>query len=180
MRGVDDLSTRQDLEQISASAREMAGVISTLLDLARAGSAGTVGSTCTAAEVMATLRSSVPESVSLVDESGASTARIAAPAGLVARAVAPLLDNAARHAAGQITVTAAEQRSNVVLTVADDGPGVPDRVRETLFDPGVTYGTGGAGLGLGIARRVARSFGADITVGTPTTGAAFVVTLPRH
>jgi two-component system OmpR family sensor kinase len=180
MRGVDDPATRQDLEQISASARAMAGVISTLLDIAREGSAGAVASTCTAAEVLADLHGSVPEPLKLVDESGRSTARVAAPAALLTRAVAPLLDNAARHAAGTVTVTAVDRPSSVVLTVADHGPGVSDRVRETMFEPGVTDGTGGAGLGLGIARRVARSFGADIAVGTPSTGAAFVVTLPRR
>jgi signal transduction histidine kinase len=180
MRGVDDPKTHEDLEQISASAREMAGVISTLLDLAREGSAGAVGSTCTAAEVMAALRSSVPESVPLLEESNGSSARIAAPTGLVARAVAPLLDNAVRHAASRITLTAADRPSSVVMTVADDGPGVPERVGDTLFEPGVTDGTGGAGLGLGIARRVARSFGAEITVSPQPVGAAFVITLPRR
>jgi signal transduction histidine kinase len=68
----------------------------------------------------------------------------------------------------------------VTLSVIDDGPGVSPAIRETLFEPGTTYGTGGAGLGLGIARRVARSFGGDIAVLTPVSGAAFELTVPRR
>ncbi|HCB05483.1 MAG TPA: sensor histidine kinase, partial [Nocardioides bacterium] len=65
--------------------------------------------------------------------------------------------------------------------VADDGEGVASAVREQLFQPGVTNGSGGAGLGLGIARRVARSFGGEIDLlDAGPEGAAFRVTLPRR
>lgn len=51
-----------------------------------------------------------------------------------------------------------------VVEVWDQGPGVPDEVRETLFDPFVTTKPGGTGLGLAIASRVARAHGADVEV----------------
>ena len=53
-------------------------------------------------------------------------------------------------------------------------------MREQLFQPGVTHGSGGAGLGLGIARRVARSFGGEIDLVPGREGAAFRLTLPRR
>ncbi|MEO6509409.1 MAG: ATP-binding protein, partial [Nocardioides sp.] len=72
-----------------------------------------------------------------------------------------------------------DDADHVRLVVSDDGDGVADVVRDQLFEPGVTNGTGGAGLGLGIARRVARSFGGDIDLAPLEDGTSFVVTLPR-
>ena len=64
--------------------------------------------------------------------------------------------------------------------MADDGPGVAEERRDDVFEPGVTYREGGAGLGLGIARRVARSFGGEITLAEGNGGACFVVSMPRR
>jgi two-component system, OmpR family, sensor kinase len=180
MRGVEDPEDREDFEEIAASAREMSAVIRTLLDIAREGSAGGKGQTCTVAEVMAGLAGSLGDRVRVDDRTGESSARIAAPPELVVRAVAPLVDNAVRHAHEQVTFTAADGPDHVRLVVADDGDGVAESVRTRLFEPGVTNGAGGAGLGLGIARRVARSFGGEIDLDPDAAGAAFVVTMPRR
>jgi signal transduction histidine kinase len=91
-----------------------------------------------------------------------------------------LIDNAVHHARGGIVLTAVDRPDVVELTVFDDGPGVADELREDVFQPGVTYREGGAGLGLGIARRVARSFGGEITLAEGTAGACFVVSMPRR
>ena len=180
LHGVDDPEIRAFLLQISSSARVMGGVISTLLDIAREGSLETRDSTCTVAEVMEAIVPALPEGIELQDDTRGSTARIAAPSGLVARAVQPLVDNATRHATRQVTLHAVDGAERILLTVADDGPGVADGIRDSLFEPGVTGHDGGAGLGLGIAIRVARSFGADITVAGPASGSAFTVSLPRR
>jgi signal transduction histidine kinase len=118
--------------------------------------------------------------VAVDDRTGNSSARIAAPRALVIRAVAPVVDNAIRHARGQITFTASDHADHVELVVADDGVGVAEEMRQSLFQPGATQGTAGAGLGLGIARRVVRSFGGDIRLDQDAEGAAFVVTMPRR
>jgi signal transduction histidine kinase len=157
----------------------MGGVISTLLDIAREGPLDTLVSTCTVADVVQAIVASLPEGIELHDETRGSTARIAAPSGLVARAVQPLVDNATDYATARVTLQAVDGPERILVTVADDGPGVSDRIRDTLFDPGVSD-RGGAGLGLGIAMRVARSFGADIIVGAPAVGSAFTVSLPRR
>ncbi len=179
LRGVRDAATRQDLEQISASAREMSAVITTLLDLARDESPSSRRRTCTVADLVPALVTAAG-AVPVEDRTGSSSASIAAPRDLVVRAILPLVDNASQHARGGIVLTATDGPDVVELTVSDDGPGVdPDR-REEVFQPGVTYREGGAGLGLGIARRVARSFGGEITLAESTGGACFVVSMPRR
>jgi two-component system, OmpR family, sensor kinase len=132
------------------------------------------------AEVMAGLSGSVDERLVVDDHTGSSSARIAAPRDLVVRAVAPLVDNAARHARRRITFTASDQPDRVELVVADDGAGVAESLKDRLFEPGATTHNGGAGLGLGIARRLARSFGGEIDLEPVSDGAAFVVTMPRR
>jgi two-component system, OmpR family, sensor kinase len=180
MRGVDDPDVRRDLEQISGSAHDMAEVITTLLDLARDRSASSATRTCSIAEVLAIVRTRAPAGVELVEEIGGSSARVAAPAELVARAMMPLVDNAVRHASSRVVIRATDGQDAVALVVSDDGPGVSDSIRDSLFEPGRTEGTGGSGLGLGIARRVARSFGADVHLLPAASGAVFELTLPRR
>ena len=179
MRGVRDDEDREDFEQIRDSAREMSAVIQTLLDIAREGATAAHDQTCTIADVMPGLLPA-DDQVDVEDRTGESSGRVAAPRDLVVRAVAPLVDNAVRHARHRITFTAVDRADHVELVVADDGPGVAEGMRDSLFLPGATQGTGGAGLGLGIARRVARSFGGDIELVLDATGAAFAVTLPRR
>ena len=180
LRGVPDPATRLDLEQISASAHEMSAVITTLLDLARDESPSSRRRTCTVADLVPALVAAAAGAVPVEDRTGTSSASIAAPRDLVVRAILPLIDNAVHHARGGIVLTAVDRPDVVELTVADDGPGVADERREDVFDPGVTYREGGAGLGLGIARRVARSFGGEITLAEGTAGACFVVSMPRR
>jgi two-component system OmpR family sensor kinase len=180
LRGVPDPATRQDIEQISASAREMSAVITTLLDLARDETPSSRRRTCTVEDLVPALVAAANDSVVVEDRTQASSASIAAPRDLVVRAILPLVDNAVHHARSRITLTAIDRPDAVELTVADDGPGVDGEARESIFEPGVTYRDGGAGLGLGIARRVARSFGGEVTVADRPGGASFVVSMPRR
>jgi two-component system OmpR family sensor kinase len=180
LRGVADPATREDLEQISASAREMNAVITTLLELARDESSDAARHTCTVADLVPALVSDAG-SLAVVNRTAGSAASIAAPRDLVVRAIRPLVDNAVQHARSTITLAAVDRPDRVELIVADDGPGVDGELRDQIFDPGVTFRQGGAGLGLGIARRVARSFGGEITLAQQNgAGAAFVVTMPRR
>jgi signal transduction histidine kinase len=180
MRGVSNDDDREDFEEIAASAREMSTVIRTLLDIAREEVGANHEQTCTVADVMPGLLGLLDDRAAVDDRTAGSSARIAAPRDLVVRAVAPLVDNAVRHARSRITFRARDLRDHVELVVADDGTGVDETISQTLFTPGATHDTGGAGLGLGIARRVARSFGADIELDPDADGAAFVVTMPRR
>ncbi|WP_443058232.1 ATP-binding protein [Streptomyces sp. NBC_00820] len=95
-------------------------------------------------------------------------------------------DNAQRHAAGAVAVTVAVEGDDVVLTVRDDGPGVTPQDRERVFerfvrlDEARSRDSGGAGLGLAIARDVVRRHGGSLAVGgAPGEGAVFRAGLPR-
>ncbi|HEY0642421.1 MAG TPA: HAMP domain-containing sensor histidine kinase, partial [Nocardioides sp.] len=179
LRGVHDEALREDLRQISASARDMAGVITTLLDAARDSTA--TGRTCRVEDVVPGLVALVADRVEVVDRTGGSSARIAAPADLVVRAVAPVVDNAARHARHRVVLEAVDHPDRVELVVSDDGEGVDASVREHLFEPGVSSRSRGAGLGLGISRRLARSFGGEVGLDPPVgAGTTFRVRLPRR
>ncbi|OZM83672.1 HAMP domain-containing sensor histidine kinase [Pseudonocardia sp. MH-G8] len=105
-------------------------------------------------------------------------------ASRLAQVLGNLLDNARRHAGpGAVTVTVSAGHPATVL-VADDGPGVPPQDRERIFDRLVRLdeargGDGGAGLGLAIARGIARAHGGDLRCVDPPSGrgAAFELAL---
>jgi signal transduction histidine kinase len=96
-----------------------------------------------------------------------------------------LIDNAARHAAHRIQITIRNQDAWVVLTVHDDGPGVPTEDAERIFerfvrlDDARSRDHGGTGLGLAIARDLAHRHGGTLTLAPRTLGACFQLRLPR-
>ncbi|WP_328491616.1 HAMP domain-containing histidine kinase [Streptomyces sp. NBC_00414] len=96
-----------------------------------------------------------------------------------------LVDNAARHAAHRIQITIRNQDDWVVLTVHDDGPGVPTEDAERIFerfvrlDDARSRDQGGTGLGLAIARDLAHRHRGTLTLTPRTLGACFQLRLPR-
>jgi signal transduction histidine kinase len=102
------------------------------------------------------------------------------------RIVRNLVDNAARHARRTVSLTLAGPDGTAEITVADDGPGIPDADRERVFERFVRLDEdrsrqrGGAGLGLPIARELVVAHGGTVAVGSaPGGGAQFHVALPR-
>jgi len=118
-----------------------------------------------------------------VDTSAVSGAQVVGNSGQLARAVHNLLDNAVRHAGSTVTVTLHENDSSAVLTVTDDGPGIPAAERAHLFDRFARGGDararddGGTGLGLAITYEVVVGHGGSIVVDN-APGAQFTVSLP--
>jgi signal transduction histidine kinase len=97
---------------------------------------------------------------------------------VVRRALAPLVDNARRHARDRVVLELSAGPGRVRVAVRDDGPGLEPGLADRAFDPGVRGADGdGAGLGLPLARRLARSCGGDVTAG-PGPGGCFVLELP--
>ena len=97
-----------------------------------------------------------------------------------------LLDNACKYGAsgGEVTVRLHAQGDGVELRVQDRGPGVPAEQRERIFekfhrvDDTLTAEKGGAGLGLSIARQLARGLGGELRCAErPGGGAEFILTL---
>jgi signal transduction histidine kinase len=182
MRGDLPAPARQDLEQIAESSRVMAQTITALLELARTGPGAADTATSRLGDVLDPVAALVPAGLELQDRTDAAGVRIAAPRELVVRALSPVVENAARHARSRVRLEARVSPSTVDVRVTDDGPGVDPSVRERLFAAGVVGPGGGTGLGLGIARRVARSIGGDIELAEAAAdlgGAAFVIRLPR-
>ncbi|MBI1208496.1 MAG: sensor histidine kinase [Azospirillum sp.] len=98
----------------------------------------------------------------------------------LARALANLGRNALQAGANRVTVSAAAEPGRLVITVADDGPGLPPRARDNLFQPFAgSARAGGTGLGLAIAREVALAHGGDLKlVESTAAGTAFALDLP--
>jgi signal transduction histidine kinase len=102
-----------------------------------------------------------------------------------------LLDNALRHtpSGGHVRVAAAVSGATAVLTVADDGDGIPVDQVQAVFDrfhrvdPSRASNDGsGSGLGLTIARAIISDHGGTLSAASdgPGTGATFTVRLPRR
>ncbi len=157
-----DEELRADVEEVRASCRVMAATITSLLEVARATSSVQGRCDLTAA-VTDTARVLGGLDRTMVE---VPPTTLAAPAELATRALAPVLDNALRRA-GHVTVTARVEGDRVHVVVGDDGPGVGEA---EVF--------GGRGLGLPLARRVARSLGGDVRVLPDERGARFEVVLP--
>jgi signal transduction histidine kinase len=180
---------RDEAEAIVRAAGEMSDVIEVLMAAARAQPDGAGGTADVASSVGAALDAARPAAaardVRLTLSPGASSVRASAEPKLLERILAPLLENAGHHAASRAEVSIARRGAWVELTVSDDGAGVPAGEEEAIFEPGQRgAGTGsaahdGAGLGLALARRLARSAGGDVEVDAAAGhGGRFVVRLP--
>jgi len=100
------------------------------------------------------------------------------------RCLANLVSNAARFAS-TVAITGHRDHRWLTVTVDDDGPGIPQQLREDVFKPFLrlddarNQDEGGTGLGLAIARDIARSHGGDITLGaSPMGGLRATVKVP--
>lgn len=119
---------------------------------------------------------------------GGPSAHVVGRANDLVRLVRNLLENAVRHSppGSGVRLECRPEDGRVVLRVRDSGPGVPPAEREQIFQA-FHRGTrergandGGTGLGLTIAREIARAYGGDIVVDADDgPGAVFVVTLQR-
>ncbi len=113
----------------------------------------------------------------------------------LSRLLTNLLDNAERHAAGTVTVRVSHEPASghdatrfplgvALLEVIDDGPGIEPDKRELVFqrfarlDTARDRATGGTGLGLVMARKIAQAHGGTLQVEDSTAGARFVLRLP--
>ena len=100
----------------------------------------------------------------------------------VYRAISNLIRNAAEAGARLIRVSAVLTNGLVTLTIADDGPGLPEAARANLFRPFTGSGRrGGTGLGLAIARDLVRAHGGELALlSTGPAGTTFRMTLPTE
>lgn len=115
-----------------------------------------------------------------------TAAPVAARPQALRRCLANLVDTARRYGGGAVDVTLIDAAASVEVRIEDRGPGIPAAERERVFEPYVRLEasrarhTGGAGLGLAIARAIARAHGGDVRLeAREGGGTSAILTLPR-
>lgn len=172
-----DAETASALLAIAASAAQMDGILETLLAAARSASTQTPGR----CDVEHAARLAVAEA----DQRGGITVTVTVSGAVgvaepvLVRTLVPVLQNAVRFARTRVDVSTELAADGLHVLVTDDGPGLGD-LGERAFEPGVRGqdDNDGAGLGLPLSRRLARSCGGDVTARPSPVGAVLDVRLP--
>ncbi|MDB5040728.1 MAG: integral rane sensor signal transduction histidine kinase [Candidatus Eremiobacteraeota bacterium] len=175
---------RTALESVVRRGKGLGRVIDDLLLLARA-DAGVLRATervdvndiVTAVAAEAQRATSLLLDVQLADD----PLVVAATGELIARALDNLVANAVHHGRARLSLTTVRSGGTAVVSVDDDGPGIPAGERSEVFRR-FYRGTSryeGSGIGLALSATLARAYGGEVTVGeSPLGGARFVLTFP--
>ena len=182
-RGADEY--RAAIELILRNAQQLARTVDALVAAARhelgtvRGSSDAYAVAASAVEACAAAAGDPKLSVRV--EPPSRPLRIGVDGELGERILQPVIENACRYGQSTVSVSLGQSDGTVAYLVEDDGPGVDDDEREAIFEPGSRGragsrdGTSGAGLGLALARRLARSVAGDVVA----TSDGFRITLPR-
>jgi signal transduction histidine kinase len=171
---------KDDLHRIRENAEEAIRLISNMTDpLEEAVLAPTDVHDCLAKAVQSCWW---PENVHLTQDFGADVPPVRANARRLEAVFHNLLSNAVQsltQRGGTIRLsTGLTVSGQVEIVVADDGPGIPDELRDRVFDPGVSGKDGGLGLGLWLVETFINQFDGQIDFTTsPEKGTAFTITL---
>jgi two-component system sensor histidine kinase MtrB len=106
-----------------------------------------------------------------------------ADATRVRQIIRNLVTNAVRYGGQIIDLAAIRRNGSVVVTVTDDGPGVPEERRESIFEPYERAHTANSqpasvGLGLTVSRQLARLMGGDLIYRSGSRGSSFELSIP--
>jgi len=180
---------RDALTQISRKARELTEILEMLLLTAREDAAPQTARTDLREPIVAAVaavedlarRCGVAVAIHVPDHSIVS----AVESPTLRRLLGPVLENACAYGSSQVTVGLEAEDGHAVVTVADDGPGLAPEEAEMVFEPGARGGADrnqsapeGTGLGLSLARRLARALDGDFVSVAASTGARFEIRLP--
>jgi signal transduction histidine kinase len=128
------------------------------------------------------LASDVPASIRATLRVQPGTSTVEAYYEALLRAFRNLLRNAVDAVAeegGAIDLSVDSEDGGVRVTIADNGPGVPDGLAERIFEPDFTRKPGGTGLGLAVVRQTVAAHGGQVSARTGERGGAvFIVWLP--
>jgi signal transduction histidine kinase len=114
-----------------------------------------------------------------VDQTAGAPPRVDADPFAIRQLLLNVLLNALDFARSRIIVTTRAVDGRAEVSIADDGPGVPDKDRDRIFQRFVTTRPGGNGLGLSTSREIAQAHGGSLTLqDTSGGGATFVLQLP--
>jgi signal transduction histidine kinase len=123
--------------------------------------------------------------VALELERPSAPLRVGVDPELAVRTLQPVVENAIRYGRDHVRLSLMRNGTRVVFLVEDDGPGVREDERERIFEAGQRGTAGhnghgdGAGLGLALARRLARTASGDVEALASDGGGRFAVSLPR-
>jgi signal transduction histidine kinase len=126
-------------------------------------------------------RTGVPEGVRVAVQANGGRRTIMGHYDPLRRAFANLLRNASEAMGGHgaIDVTVTGDGSGIAVTLADHGPGIPDDLRQRVFEPYFTTKGDGTGLGLALVRQTLEAHRGTITLtATPGGGATFAIVFP--
>jgi two-component system osmolarity sensor histidine kinase EnvZ len=168
----------EDTAPLLQDVREMEHMLDEYLDFAR-GDSGEEAERADLGEVLA----EAALAAASARAGGSERLRMEAPAGIslavkrnaLKRCATNLIDNALKHG-NRVDVALTQNPRFVEILVDDDGPGIPESRREEAFRPfhrldeGRNLQAGGVGLGLAIARDIARAHGGDIVLGASQLG----------
>jgi two-component system OmpR family sensor kinase len=186
-RDRDPASYRDALGAILTSARQLTRTVETLVTAAREEAASERGTAdvydvaLNAADSCRTLSETRNVHVRVLQPE--VPIRIGVDADVAERILQPVVENACRYASRHVEIALHRNASKVVVDVADDGTGVAQEEIERIFEPGVRGAAAvrapeGAGLGLALARRLARAVSGEIAVDTSAGGGRFTIRLP--
>ncbi|TML25739.1 MAG: HAMP domain-containing protein [Actinobacteria bacterium] len=172
---------REALAAVHRSAEQMSGILETLIAAARAETGLARGTSDGArAARRAAEAAGGPKDVPVDVIAPREPLRVGADGEVVERMLVPLVDNARRHARSRVTIDVGRDGRTAAFTVVDDGPGVAEADCERIFEPGVSGNgsPGAAGLGLALARRLARAAGGDVRCLPGDGGGRFELRVP--
>jgi signal transduction histidine kinase len=171
-------------QKMLADLSEMETMIAATLSFAREDANTEPRQQVDLAELVRAVCADVPQA-SLVAEQCASPAAIEGQPVALRRGFTNLIDNAVRYGSSARIAINCDDR-NVIVTIDDDGPGVPEAELDRIFRPfyrldsSRSRDTGGTGLGLAVARTVFRAHGGDVRLENREGGGLLAtVTLPR-
>jgi len=168
-----------------ADLAEMRDMLDATLSLARDDAAAEARTAVDLSSLLQTLCNDLADAGQPVTYDGPDRAILACRPAVLGRAIANLIDNAIKYG-GEAEVGLSDGAEEVVIRIADRGPGIPKTHREKVFAPffrmegSRSRDTGGSGLGLALARNIVRGHGGDITLeDRPGGGLVVRVALPR-
>ena len=182
------IETVTDAEQrarMAATIEDLARSLDDILSLARVGRPGDPLEVTDLTALTAQVVEEFEDMDEAVNFAGAERITLPLRPTWLRRALRNLISNALRHGGGAARVGLMRQADRVILTVEDDGPGIPDQAIEQMLEPFTrgepsrNRGTGGAGLGLTLSRAIAEQHGGSLSLANRTGGGlTATLTLP--
>lgn len=179
---MNEADRRRFLANAGADAGRLAQLVTRLLELARADMAEADANAATdvALALHRIADAWTDRGLKIAIDLPETLPQAAMPGAMLEAIVESLVENSRQAGAGSVRMAATQTEGEILLTVADDGPGIPDADRARIFEPFFTSrrAAGGTGLGLPIARSLLASHGGTIALDKPERGTCFEIRVP--